>query len=98
MRKRNFCLCIRLTENERERVKLMQKRTNLNMRDFVLKCMSEKPIYVKPYGAEIVTQLKAIGNNLNQLTRKVNSGEIFDCRCQLTGIRNDIEELMKRWQ
>lgn len=98
MRKRNFCLSIRLTEEELKSVKRMQKKTNLNMRDFILKCISDKPIYIKPYGSEIVIQLKAIGNNLNQIAYKVNSFQIRDCSKELDNIYKQIERLIELWQ
>ena len=97
MRKRNFNLSIRLTEEELKKVKRMQQKTNLNMRDFILKYMSDKPIYVKPYGEEIVIQLKAIGNNLNQIAHRVNCLQIRDCSAELDRIYKQIERLMTEW-
>ena len=63
-----------------------------------MKCFSEKEIIVKENGIEIVKELKAIGNNLNQITRKVNSYEIQNCSPYLNLIYKQISELMKNWQ
>ena len=43
-------------------------------------------------------ELKTIGNNLNQITRKINSYEIQDCSPYLNLIYKQISELMKNWQ
>ena len=98
MRKRNKILNIRLTEDELRSVKAMQAATNLNMRDFIWECLKKKPMVIKPNGDKIVIQLKYIGNNLNQLTRKVNSGQIRDCSTELEKIYKKIEEMEEEWQ
>ncbi len=63
-----------------------------------MKCVSEKEIIVKENGLEIVKELKVIGNNLNQITRKVNSYEIQNCSPYLNLIYKQSSELMKKWQ
>jgi len=57
-----------------------------------------KEIHVKEGGLEIVKELKMIGNNVNQIARKVNSGEIKDCSLQLETVYLGLRELMNVWQ
>lgn len=69
------------------------------MCDFILACLRKKKIYVKPGAASVTAQLKHIGNNLNQLTRHVNSGFLpDDCRDILAAIRDEISEVRRTWQ
>ena len=98
MRKRNKILNIRLTEDLLRSVKAMQSATNLNMRDFIWECLKHKPMVLKPNGDKVVAQLKYIGNNLNQLTRKVNSGQIKDCSFELEKIYMALEAMREEWQ
>ena len=98
MRKRNKNLNIRLTEEEWHYVKLKQAESEMNMRDFFLTCVYCQPIIVKKGGDKIVAQLKYMGNNLNQLTRKVNSGKIRNCTAELEKMYRYLEELREEWQ
>lgn len=98
MRKRERRIDVYFTEDEFQHFRKLQKQSKLNQRDFILNCIKHTPITVKPYGAEIVRELKSIGNNLNQLTRKVNSGQIRNCNTELHHIYTDIEVMMRKWQ
>ena len=98
MRKRNKKLSIRLTESEWRIVKNMQEDSEMNMRDFILTCVYCQPMIIKKGADKIVAQLKYMGNNLNQLTRKVNSGQIKDCSTELEKMYNYLEVLRKEWQ
>ena len=97
-RKRDKIISIRLTEQELNFVKNKIKKSRLKQREFLMKCVSDKEIIIKENGLEIVKELKAIGNNLNQITKKVNSYEIQDCSSYLNLIYIQISELMKNWQ
>ena len=98
MRKRNKNLSIRLTESEWRIVKNMQEESEMNMRDFILTCVYCQPMIIKKGADKIVTQLKYIGNNLNQLTRKVNSGQIKDCSFELEKMYMALEAMREEWQ
>ena len=98
MRKRERRIDVYFTEDEFQHFRKLQKQSKLNQRDFILNCIKHTPITVKPHGDEIVRELKAIGNNLNQLTRKVNSGQIRNCNTELHHIYTDIEVMMSKWQ
>ena len=72
--------------------------SEMNMRDFILTCVYCQPMIIKKGADKIVAQLKYMGNNLNQLTRKVNSGQIKDCSAELEKMYNYLEVLRKEWQ
>ena len=97
-RTRNKCLSIRLNDSEYRKVMEKMNKTRLTQREFVVSALLEYQIIVKVGGTELVRELKAIGNNINQIARKVNSGEIRDCTMQLVQIQQNLEELTERWQ
>lgn len=97
-RTRNKSLSVRLNDSEYRKVMEKMKRTRLTQREFVVSTLLGYPIIVKEGGTELVRELKAIGNNINQIARKVNSGEIRDCTMQLVQIQKNLEKLTERWQ
>lgn len=56
-------------------------------------CALEKEIKVIPGVDEVATELRRIGNNLNQLTRAVNSGLVT--AVDLTDVRKEVNAI---WQ
>lgn len=98
-RTRNRTISFRVTEAEREFIENRRRVTALDLRTFMMACLQKKKITVKP-GAELVAaQLKKIGNNLNQLTRQVNSGFVpKNCSGLLIQIRDEISEVRRIWQ
>lgn len=98
-RKRDITVSFRATQAERDLIENQRKLTGLTMHDFMLACLKKKRIHVKPGAALVTVQLKKIGNNLNQLTRHVNSGFLPDeCRDILADIRDEIAEVRRSWQ
>ena len=73
-RKRNVTLSIRLTAEEKEALTKKAKEADLSMTDYILRCSSRKKIKVVNM-TKVIVELKRIGNNLNQITRRINSGE-----------------------
>ncbi len=76
MRKRNRTISIRCTEEEYERVPRKAELHGLKLNDFVLRSALGKKIIVAQGLDEVVRQQKAIGNNLNQLTRLAHEGRV----------------------
>ena len=76
MRKRNKTISIRCTETEYEKVHQRAEKHGLKLNEFVLKTALGKKIIVAEGLADVVRQQKAIGNNLNQLTRLAHEGKI----------------------
>ena len=66
----------RLTEAELQKFQKNLKRSKLKQSEFLRKCVLEKEIIVIDDIKSLIFELKQIGNNLNQLTKKVNAGEV----------------------
>lgn len=66
----------RATEKERATLKTLAKRAKLSKSDYIRHCIFNKEIVVIDGLCELTIQLKAIGNNLNQLTKLANIGQI----------------------
>lgn len=73
-RKRNKTLTVRLTEKERNRIISNAMKAGLNITDYIVKLSLETPIHVAEDVKPMLLELKRIGNNLNQITTKINSG------------------------
>ena len=76
MRKRNKTIAIRCTDDEYRRVHRRAQEHGMKLSDYVLRCALGKKIIVADGLTDVVRQQRAIGNNLNQLTRLANQGEI----------------------
>ena len=74
MRKRNKTLTIRLTEQEYDAIIKKVQRSGISMTDFLVTAAQQTQIYVAEDTRPLVTELKRIGNNLNQITAKINAG------------------------
>lgn len=66
----------RVSEEEYKSFEKKVEKSKLTKSEFMRKSILEKDIIVIDEIKELVLQMKAIGINLNQLTRKVNSGEV----------------------
>ena len=74
MRKRNKTLTIRLTEKEYETIMKKVIRSGMSITNFLVATTEQTQIYVAEDTKPLVTELKRIGNNLNQITAKINAG------------------------
>ena len=74
MRKRNVTITVRCTEDERDKIRGRAEQHGLPLSDYVLRSALGKKIVVINGLDEVVRQMKAIGNNINQLARKFNAG------------------------
>ena len=73
-RRRNNTLTIRLTKAEKERIERNAKRAKLSLTDYIVSLSLETPIHVAEDVKPLLIELKRIGNNLNQIAAKINSG------------------------
>ena len=46
--------------------------------DFLIRCLSDKPVKVVPNSGEILTELKRQGNNFNQAIKNMHCGRIMN--------------------
>ena len=76
-RKRNETLTIRLTKSEKALITAKAKKAKMNLTEYIAALSKEKEIVLPPDITPLITELKRIGNNLNQLAMKVNSGAAY---------------------
>lgn len=76
-RRRDKTLTIRLTESEKKKIIVKARKAKMSATDFIIanteSAVIKTPEDLKP----VVSQLKRIGNNINQIAVKVNSGAIY---------------------
>lgn len=73
-RKRNVTLTIRVTEKEKESILEQAQKAEMSLTDYLVACTLKAKIYVPEDLKPILTKLKRIGTNLNQITAKINMG------------------------
>lgn len=66
-------MSIRLTESEKSAIYKMSEKAHLTLTEYILKSSLQTEIKVVDL-QPLLVELKRIGNNLNQITRKINSG------------------------
>jgi hypothetical protein len=91
--RKNKIITIRVTEKEKE--KLIRKSINaeLNLSEYLIEQGLDKDIIRIEGLDEFITELRRIGNNINQLTHLANSGAIYTVDLSNTKI-----ELGKIWK
>lgn len=84
---------IRVTPEEKMNIALKSKQANQSISEFLIKSSNGNKIVVINELPEMVTELRRVGNNINQLTRLANS-RVITC-VDLEGTK---KELQKLWQ
>lgn len=82
----------RVSEEEYKSFEKKVEKSKLTKSEFMRKSILEKDIIVIDEVKELVLQMKAIGINLNQLTRKVNSGEVENIK-ELQEIKIELDKV-----
>ena len=75
-RKRNQTISIRLTPTEKKEIITKAKQAQMTLTDYLIECSRNTKIKVTDL-SEVLVELKRIGNNINQIARKVNSKRFF---------------------
>ena len=90
---RDCIMKFRATEEEKDRIMKKVEASNLSISEYLRRCALDKNIVAVNGLDDVARELRAIGNNLNQITRAVNSGYIQAVNLQETG-----EVLGQLWQ
>ena len=88
MRKRNHVVPIRFSDHELSVIDANAKRAKMSRTEYLVSAGMDKPIVILDDLKPMLTELRRIGNNVNQLTRKANSGEVYVVG--LTGINEQL--------
>ena len=73
-RKRAETLTIRLTKTEKEMIQKKAQKAQLSVTDFLVTTSLRTEIHVAEDIKPLLIEMKRIGNNINQITMKINSG------------------------
>lgn len=99
--KRNRDIQLKLYINKQEQTALdtMLESYNGNKSEYIRDCIfkanaSDMQLFNENV-TELIRQYKAIGNNLNQITRAINQGNVQIDTAQLEQIRKELDKL---WQ
>ena len=77
MRKRNRVVPVQFSDHELSVIDANAKRAKMNRTEYLVSAGMDKPIVILDDLKPMLAELRRIGNNVNQLMRKVNSGEIY---------------------
>lgn len=92
--KKNKHISIRVNERQRKYIENQaQKYGNKKISEFVLKCIMNKAIIEIKDLKGVRYELNRIGNNLNQITKKVNQNTV-----KVISLRETKIELQQIWQ
>ena len=83
----------RATEEEKDRIMKKVDASDLSISEYLRRCALDKKIVAVNGLDDLARELRAIGNNLNQITRAVNSGYI-----QAVNLQETEEVLGQLWQ
>ena len=76
MRKRNKSIPIRVTEDELKQIDKKADKARLSRTDYLINCALGKEITLIEDIKPLLTEMRRIGNNLNQQTKLANMGKI----------------------
>ena len=89
-RKRKHHISCYLDDKEYIAYRDKRAKTYYSQSEYIRKCVLDKKITVIPGTRDLIVDLKRIGNNLNQLTYKVNAGEVTVLGDNLKEIKDDL--------
>ena len=104
MKKKDSKFSTRMASEDREQIKELAKQSRMSMSNYVTACCLGKQIVIIEGLKEALKELKAIGNNLNQLVTLAHMGRITvvnlsEVRQLLADICTTVREFAerKRW-
>jgi hypothetical protein len=89
-RKRKHHVSCYLDDKEYIAYRDKRSKTYYSQSEYIRKCVLDKKITVIPGIRDLAVDLKRIGNNLNQLTHRVNAGEVTLLGDNLKEIEDDL--------
>ena len=103
-RKRNQTLTIRVTAAEKDAIVRNAAKARMSLTDYIVASSLLTEIHVAEDTRPLLTELKRIGNNLNQISMKINAGAFQSYNFQevIEMQRNIYEALLRiggsQWQ
>ncbi len=101
MKKKDIKFSTRMAAEDRATIKELAKQSHMSMSNYVTACCLGQQIIIIDGLKEVLKELKAIGNNLNQLVTLAHMGKIkvinlSEVRQLLTNISITIREIAER--
>ena len=90
---KNTDIHIRVTENEKAKILRKAEKAKLTITEYIVKSSLNSNIIVEADKSQYINELRRIGNNINQITKKVNQGIVRGVNLKETKM-----ELNKIWQ
>ena len=104
MKKKDIKFSTRMATEDRATIKELATQSDMSMSNYVTACCLGQQIIIIEGLKEVLNELKAIGNNLNQLVTLAHMGKITvinlrEVRQLLADIRITVREIAerKRW-
>ena len=104
MKKKDIKFSTRMATEDRATIKELAKQSHMSMSNYVTACCLGQQIIIIEGLKDVLKELKAIGNNLNQLVTLAHIGKVTvinlgEVRLLLADIRTTIREIAerKRW-
>ena len=104
MKKKDIKFSTRMAAEDRAAIKELARQSHMSMSNYVTACCLGQQIIIIEGLKEVLKELKAIGNNLNQLVMLAHMGKVTvtnlnEVRQLLAEIRTDVREIAerKRW-
>ena len=100
--KKDKIIIIRVNEKEKKKLIEKSKIAKLSLSEYLIEQGLDKGIVIVDGLNEVVSELRRIGNNINQLTYLANSGRIYtvdlsDMKQEIGKVWNVINELQNKW-
>ena len=100
--KKDKIITIRVSEKEKKRLIEKSEVAKLSLSEYLVKQGLDKDIVIVDGLNEVVTELRRIGNNINQLTYLANSGRIYivdlsEVKQEIVKVWNVINDLQNKW-
>ena len=96
-RKRNVTLTIRVTAGEKDAIARNAVKARMSLTDYIVASSVLTEIHVAEDTRPLLIELKRIGNNLNQISKKINAGAFQSYNFQeVIGMQKAIYEELYR--
>lgn len=98
-RKRTHEIKIRMTDEEYDAYQKRLERSKLSGNSFGIRCLLDKEIRVIEGLPDLLRELRALGNNMNQIARKLNANEMIIYPSEVKNVEpavNAIWQFLKR--
>ena len=100
MRVRDVSIPFRVTEKELQEIDKRAEKAKLDRTNYLIACALNKKITVLEDLKPLLSELKRIGNNLNQLTKLSNMGQIktvdlYEMRAAMDALYSEVFRLAR---